>query len=438
MTMDRTKGGPRILRSPFVAANFDYGGTVDEDGMGALAQLKILIVEERQDNREKLQKMLTRIGCGGVAGAADGHEGINILQKHSYGFDIVVCNMDMAGMDGLEFIRHASRLGLGGLILYSRHDDAVRSSAEWMARAYKAPLLGVLGVPFNVKVLEQLVARVHFDRTVYSDVVAPPGEGMEPDRAVLEEIEGALASRQFVPFYQPKVCLATGSIRGAEVLARWQHPELGVLAPVHFVELMENAGMIDALTDLVIERAGRHAASWAKRGLVVPLAINVSPLSLERPDCAHRLLDHIAKTGADPARFTFEITEKAFARDATTVLENVLRLRMKGCGIAVDDFGTGYSSLQQLNRTPITELKLDRSFVRRMSSHPKALSIVESMIDLSNKLKLKTVAEGIDNAWQQNRLAELGCEMGQGYLFAKALDHEAFEAWCRDKEPVAA
>ena len=403
-----------------------------------MVQLKILIVEERQDHRGKLQKMLTRIGCGEVAGAADGHEGLGILQKHSYGFDVVVCNMDMAGMDGLEFIRHASRLGLGGLILYSRHDAAVRSSAEWMARAYKAPLLGVLGVPFNVGDLQRLVARAHFERTIFSDVVALPGGIQEADREALAEIRLALDDRQFVPYYQPKVCLRTGAVQGAEVLARWEHPELGLLAPVHFVELMENGGMIDALTGLVIEQAGRHAAEWARRGWRGQLAVNVSPLSLEEPDCARRLLDDITKTGADPAQFTFEITEKAFARDTTTVLENVLRLRMKGCGIAVDDFGTGYSSLQQLHRTPITELKLDRSFVRRILSHPKALSIVESMIDLSNKLKLKTVAEGIDSEAQRIRLAALGCETGQGFLFAKPLERSDFEAWCRERETLAA
>ena len=106
------------------------------------------------------------------------------------------------------------------------------------------------------------------------------------------------------------------------------------------------------------------------------------------------MLATIAATGAQPSQFTFEITEKAFAKDATTVLENVLRLRMNGCGIAVDDFGTGYSSLQQLNRTPITELKLDRSFVRRITTNSKALSIVESTIELAAKLNLKTVAEG--------------------------------------------
>jgi EAL domain-containing protein (putative c-di-GMP-specific phosphodiesterase class I)/CheY-like chemotaxis protein len=402
--------------------------------MSALKRLKVLIVEERLDYQAKLQQMLTKIGCGSVSALTDGQEALNALQAHTEGIGLVVCNLDMGGIDGLEFVRHAARLGVGGLILYSKHDDAIRSSAEWMARAYKAPLLGVLGVPFHLAALAKLVRRVDTHFTVYSDVVADAGGPQEADRRAIEELQVALDTRQFVPHYQPKVGIVRGELRGAEVLARWEHPELGLLAPVHFVELMESVGLIEPLTHLVLEQAGVHAVDWARRGLRVPLAVNVSPLTLERPDCAKQLLETIAKTGAEPTQFTFEITEKAFARDTTTVLENVLRLRMKGCGISVDDFGTGYSSLQQLNRTPITELKLDRSFVRRMLSQTKAMSIVESMVELSNKLKLKTVAEGIDSEPQRLRLAELGCQMGQGYLFAKPLDHFDFEAWCRTNE----
>jgi EAL domain-containing protein (putative c-di-GMP-specific phosphodiesterase class I) len=406
--------------------------------MSALGQLQVLIVEERQDYRTKLEKMLIKVGCRRIELASEGQEGLNVLQNHKEGFDLVVCNLDVGGMDGLEFIRHASRLGVGGLILYSKHDDAVRSSAEWMARAYKAPLLGVLGVPFNRGDLQDLVGRLHSNYTVYSDVIANAAGPGDADRQAVEEIEAALRAREFVPHYQPKICLATGGLRGAEVLARWEHPELGLLAPVHFVDLMENNGLIEELTHLVLEQAARHAVAWASEGRDVHLAINVSPLTLELPDCAKKLLDTIAKAGAQPSQFTFEITEKAFARDATTVLENVLRLRMKGCGIAVDDFGTGYSSLQQLNRTPITELKLDRSFVRRIKANSKALSIIESTLDLAAKLKLKTVAEGIDTEEQCRLLTQLGCHMGQGYLFSKALDRLSFEDWCQQKQRLAA
>ncbi len=406
--------------------------------MPSLGLMRVLIVAERRDYRMRLHRMLTKIGCLRIEEACDGQEGLNALQNSTLGTDLVVCNLDMGGMDGLEFIRHASRLGVGGLILFSKHDDAVRSSAEWMARAYKAPLLGVLGVPFDRLALTDLIARLHGNYTVYSDVIGGSGGADNTNRQAIEEIREALDQRQFVAHYQPKVSLATGQMLGVEALARWEHPELGLLAPIHFVNLMEVSGLIEPLTHLLLEQAGHDAVLWAKRGLHVPIAINVSPLTLERPDCARQLLATLAVTGAQPSRITFEITEKAFARDATTVLENVLRLRMKGCGIAVDDFGTGYSSLQQLNRTPITELKLDRSFVRRIMSTSKALSIVESMIDLATKLKLKTVAEGIDSEQQRVRLVELGCDMGQGYLFAKAMAGEQLLAWSRSRSEVTA
>ena len=406
--------------------------------MQALQRLRALIVEERQDYRVRLARMLNKIGCVHIAEATDGQEALNALQTSTDGIDLVVCNLDMGGMDGLEFIRHAARLGIGGLILFSKHDDAIRSSAEWMARAYEAPLLGVLGVPFDRLALARLIERMHGNHTVYSDVVADRSGSDHANRQAIEEVRDALDARQFVAHYQPKVCLRTGTLLGVEALARWEHPELGLLAPVHFVNLMESSGLIEPLTHQLLEQAGHDVAGWMRGGLDIPIAVNVSPLTLERPDCARQLLATIAGTGARAAQFTFEITEKAFAKDATTVLENVLRLRMNGCGIAVDDFGTGYSSLQQLNRTPITELKLDRSFVRRILSNSKALSIVESMIDLATKLKLKTVAEGIDSESQRDRLTQLGCQVGQGYLFAKPMDREALLQWWRAREPLAA
>ena len=130
------------------------------------------------------------------------------------------------------------------------------------------------------------------------------------------------------------------------------------------------------------------------------------------------------------ALFTIELTETAFAHDMKGLLENVLRLRMNGCGVSVDDFGTGYSSLQQLSRVPVTELKVDRSFVRRIPENDKALSIVGSMIDLARKLELKTVAEGIETPAQLECLKGLGCDIGQGYLFGRPMARDAFSEWC--------
>ena len=397
--------------------------------MNTFGHLQVLVLEEHEGRRTSLLDLLVAIGFRHVEQVDDGQKGLDLLLGGQKMFDLVICSLEMSGMDGLEFIRHASELGVGGLILYSTHDEAVLSSAEWMARAYKAPLLGVLRAPFGRTELEPLVANLDGNMTVFSDVMGNAGGPEQADSDVIEEIRYAIDARQFVPYYQPKVSLASGEIVGAEALVRWTHPDLGLLAPVQFVNLMENNGLIDPLTHLVLEQVGHDAMRWCRAGLHVALAVNVSPLSLERPNCAKELLATIASTGAHASQFTFEITERAFAKDAKAVLENVLRLRMRGCSIAVDDFGTGYSSLQQLNRTPITELKLDRSFVRRITIDSKALSIVESMIDLARKLKLKTVAEGIDTEDQRDLLLALGCDMGQGYLFAKPMDSDQLPAW---------
>ncbi len=400
-------------------------------------QMQVLLLEEHPNRRRALADMLGRLGFVRIAQVEEGQQGLDLLERSEEGFELVICNLDMGGMDGLEFIRHSSRLGVGGLILYSMHDDAVLSSAEWIARAYNAPLLGLLRVPFGRASIEALVTRLHGQCTVYSDVLGRHEDADGGDHAVVSEIREGLDARQFVAHYQPKVCLRRGELMGVEALVRWNHPELGILAPIHFVDLMEANDLIDPLTHRMIEQAGRHAAAWKTHGLDVPISVNVSPLSLQRPDCAKQLLATIAESGAEPSQFVFEITEKAFAKDATAVLENIVRLRMRGCGISVDDFGTGYSSLQQLNRTPITELKLDRCFVRRVLTNSKASSIVESMIDLSAKLKLKTVAEGIDMAPQAERLLALGCDMGQGYLYAKAMPCDELQSWWHARLPVA-
>lgn len=403
-----------------------------------MRDLTVLILEDDPACRDDLVATLQALGVRHITKTCDGHAGLAALRANAAGFDIVISDLEMNGMDGLEFIRHAVSHRVGGLILCSGLGDAVLSSAEWMARAYNAPLLGVLPKRPTAVALSTLINKLHGNHTVFSDILGDPSAGAAPDDQALDDIRFALDTSQFVPFYQPKISLETGELVGAEILARWEHPQLGVLTPVQFVDLMEMGGLIESLTYTLLEQSCRHAARWRDDGLVVPLAINVSPLTLEQPRSASQLLARIAKAGLPVSQFTVEITERAFTRDVKGMLENVLRLRMHGCGISVDDFGTGYSSLQQLNRVPVTELKLDRSFVRRMASNAKAASIVESMIDLARRLNLKTVAEGIDTADQQRLLGDLGCHVGQGFLIARPMTEETFVDWCREREAAIA
>jgi EAL domain-containing protein (putative c-di-GMP-specific phosphodiesterase class I)/DNA-binding NarL/FixJ family response regulator len=403
-----------------------------------VVDLHVLVVEGDVAHCAGVTAALRQLNIANVQTAKDGMGGLKAIAASSRPFDIVISDLDMEGMDGLEFIRHVVASGAFGLILCSAQDDAVLSSADWMARAYKAPLLGVLRKPLDVLILANLIARIDGNCTVFSDILPDRGSDERPNQRALDDINDALDTHQFVPFYQPKVSLTTGELVGAEILARWDHPELGIRSPVQFVDLMERGGMIERLTFTILEQACRHVTAWTASGLDVPLAINVSPMTLGHPYAASRLLERIMAANIPRSMFTIEITEKAFTNDTASLLENVLRMRMQGCGISVDDFGTGYSSLQQLNRIPVTELKLDRSFVRRMAKNSKALSIVTSMIDLAQRLKLKTVAEGIDNEEQRRMLAQLGCDVGQGYLFARPMSANQLTSWMKRRRRAAA
>lgn len=403
-----------------------------------MLDLQVLVVEGDAAHCAGVIAALRQLAVARVESARDGPAGLKAMKDASRPFDIVISDLDMEGMDGLEFIRHVVASGALGLILCSAQDDAVLSSADWMARAYKAPLLGVLRKPLDVTILANLVARIDGNCTVFSDILPDRSLDERPNQRALEDIREALDTHQFVPFYQPKVSLTTGEIVGAEILARWEHLDLGIRTPVQFVDLMERGDMIEELTFTILEQACGHVKAWTAMGMDVPLAINVSPMTLGQPYAASRLLERIMRANIPRSMFTIEITEKAFTNDTASLLENVLRLRMQGCGISVDDFGTGYSSLQQLNRIPVTELKLDRSFVRRMAKNSKALSIVTSMIDLAQRLKLKTVAEGIDNEDQRRTLIQLGCDVGQGYLFARPMSEAQFTSWMKRRRCAAA
>lgn len=394
-----------------------------------------LVVEDNAFQRKTLVAMLRSLGVERVEEAEDGEAALRALNGAVGGYDLVVCDLQMEGMDGVDFMRRAVDFHVGALIILSALDAGVLASAEWFARAYQAPLLGVLPKPATREQFAVLLSSGTLPRHSSSEIMAGSADGAQPSSEAVEAVQIALDTRQFVPFFQPKIDLKTSRLAGAEILARWDHPELGILSPAHFVDLMEKSGLIPQLTLQMIQGAGAVHRRWRAAGLRVPLALNVSPLTLQGDGSAADLLQAIGAAGFEPQDIVVEITETAFARDPKSLIENVLRLRVNGCAVSVDDFGTGYSSLQQLQRMPVSELKLDRSFVRRITEGGKARSIVESMVDLAHKLKLETVAEGVETEAQRSMLQALGFDLGQGYLFGRPMDEKGFLEWTRTKAP---
>jgi diguanylate cyclase (GGDEF)-like protein len=226
---------------------------------------------------------------------------------------------------------------------------------------------------------------------------------------------------EFVVHYQPKIDLATGLQIGSEALVRWQHPKLGLLPPGRFLPLMEGTQLIRSMTRAVVEAVGRDLRDWKNAGLVPGvIAINLPEVLLAGEEGYNLLAEAICKNHLDWRDFAVEITEDVFLnRNAEQILKGVTRFREQGVSVSLDDFGTGFASLVHLRDFPIDELKIDRSFISGIETDPRSVQIIRAIIDLSRNLGKRCVAEGIETDGQRRFLLEAGCDVGQGYLFAK-------------------
>ena len=241
-------------------------------------------------------------------------------------------------------------------------------------------------------------------------------------------LQRAIERREIRLEYQPKLSLRTGSVSAVEALARWQDPEWGVVEPTIFVSLAERAGLIDALTETVLEAALQQWLIWRDQGKLLNIAVNISALSLRNVDFPD-FLQHLCLVAGVPCeQITLELTEGA-TQHVVRLLDNLTRFRLKGMGVALDDFGTGYSSLLQLRQLPFTELKIDQCFVGDAATADESRLIVKSVIDLAHALGLTAVAEGVEDAETLQLLAELGCDEVQGYHVARPMKPGDLVPW---------
>jgi EAL domain-containing protein (putative c-di-GMP-specific phosphodiesterase class I) len=243
--------------------------------------------------------------------------------------------------------------------------------------------------------------------------------------AALHDVLTALNGNALVPVFQPQVELRTGKILGFEVLARWNHPELGLVLPSNFISLAEENGLIGELTQQIL------LGSFAIIATLPPeltLAVNVSPIQLHYNTLPAQIRFAAEEAGFDLRRLTIEVTESALVRNLELAGRIAHDLRALGCRLALDDFGTGYSSLRHLSALPFTELKIDRSFVNAMASMRDAHKIVSAVIGLGQSLALTTIAEGVETEDQAAMLMRLGCDVGQGWLLGRPAPAEEVPA----------
>jgi len=394
-----------------------------------LAQLKFLAVEDHDFQRGMLLRMLTRLGATDVATAADGREALMMVISPDTSFDIIISDLDMPGMDGLEFMRHLSEARIPvAIILASSVESVLLDAAETMTRAYGNQILGVIQKPITS---EKLAALLELYRPRQTD---DGRAGADISSFTIDEILQGVGRGEFEPFFQPKALLATGQIKGAEALVRWRHPHKGIVAPYAFIGPLETHDKIDDLTWRILEQSMAFCRQWRTSGSPdVSVSVNVSIKSLADTHFADRVTELVRRAGLDPQAMILEVTESATTTALGRSLENLSRLRMKGFGISIDDYGTGYSSVQQLTRIAFTEIKIDRSFVTSAATQQSARIILESSLEMAKKLGISTVAEGVETTEQWDLLRQLDCGSAQGYLIAAPLEAREFLTWTRDR-----
>jgi diguanylate cyclase len=248
---------------------------------------------------------------------------------------------------------------------------------------------------------------------------------------LIGDLRRAIEADELTLYCQPKVDIRTRRFCGAEALMRWMHPQHGMISPAVFVELAESAALITPLTHWVLEAAFRARHHWHEAGFEQPLAVNLSARDLHDPHLVDRVRGLMSAWKTREGWMEFELTESALMVEPATVIDTLGRLRDLGVELMVDDYGTGYSSLRYLQQLPVSSIKIDQSFVRRMVDDPESAAIVRSTVDLCHALHLRAIAEGVEEEPVWDALSSLGCDGAQGYYVGKPLPVADFPAWAR-------
>lgn len=383
----------------------------------------VIVVEDHDFQRKVAVSYLAQLGVTNVMAATGGRDALDQISKAAWPVDIAICDLDMPGMDGMEFIRHLAEGKLvSAIVLLSGLETQLISSVESMASFQGMTVLGTIEKPVSPQKISNLLAK--FEPITGLRQSAPP-------EMSASDIDAGLKAGEFVAYFQPKVEFKTLTLVGFEALARWNHPEKGVLPPATFIQVAEKSGLIDRITTCMIEVSLRQLKGWLDQGFETGMAINLSLSYLGSQGVADRISAEVLRFGIDPTAITLEVTESLVTSDLGHVLENLARLRMRGFDISIDDYGTGFSSMQQLSRIPFTELKIDQSFVTGATSRPNMRVILESSLQLSQKLGLRSVAEGVEKDDEWALLKSLGCDIAQGYFIARPMPGEAVMDWHR-------
>lgn len=384
--------------------------------------LRVLVVDDDPLMHEILKLMLLNLGLRDIETFGDGAGVLAWLQAPGNHADLVLLDLNMPTMDGIEVLRGLGALGFdGSVILASGEDELVLQTAEALVVQHRITALGHLRKPVQPSELSALIDRWKPD-------IRPRGSRVSRSYSQAD-FRRALALREFVNHYQPKVALATGRVVGVEALVRWRHGTEGLVFPDSFIGLAEEHGLIQGLTQIVFSQAVADLAAWRKAGIDLQVSVNLSMDCLAALDLPDILSSKARAADVAQQDIVLEITESRLAVLMVKVLDVLARLRLKRFKLSIDDFGTGHSSLTQLRDMPFDELKIDRSFVHGAAANGKKQAIVDASLGLARQLGIAVVAEGVEDSEDWQFLRERRCDFAQGYFIAKPMPADELPAW---------
>lgn len=390
--------------------------------MSARSDIHILVLDDEPFMLKLLAQQLANLGFTDVATCDNGLTALQRVDDAALAPQLILCDLNMPGMDGMEFVRRLVEHGYeGSLILVSGEDERTLQSARTLVQAHHIEVLGSLHKPVSPQALFQLVERW-----------LPPAHAarhLQGKRYSVERLAQAIHARELVNHYQPKVSVADGHVVGVETLVRWRHPQDGLVYPDQFIGMAEAHGLIDALTQVVLAQALQDCAAWAQQGVPLKVAINVSMDNLTALDFAEQATAAAAAAGVAPQSIVLEVTESQLMKDLRAPLEILTRLRLRRFRLSIDDFGTGHSSLAQLRDLPFDQLKIDQSFVHGAHHNETLRAILYASQGLAKELGMEVVAEGVEDAEDWRFLQRTRCDLAQGYFIARPMPAENVLAW---------
>jgi len=413
------------LSKPLYAVVESVGSmkNMEHEVVGSQSITQITIIDGDQFQLKLLSHQLSIQGYKNVFTFDVGQTAIDHMRGQESASTVVILDLNIPDMDGLEFLQQLLETGFdGALFLVSGVDKTILHSADAIASSHDLWVLGHLNKPIQHAQLEKYLSLLDLQES-------KPLIDKEISTYEAARFRSAIDSGELINFYQPKVSLISGELVGVEALVRWEHPDDGLVLPDNFIDLAEENEMIDGIAQQVLSRALIDSKVWKAAGIDITVAVNISMYNLDTREFISFLENELLASGVNAQDLILEVTESKLMKDYSLVLDLLTRLRLRRVNISIDDFGTGHSSMAQLRDLPFNELKIDRSFVHSAHDNPSLRDIFDGSIRLAKSLGIKTVAEGVENEADWRFLEGFDCDLAQGFFIGQPMQVAQLSEW---------